>query len=141
VFVAAVSATGIGMITVAFVATLTPATLITALIGAAAGSAYVTGFTLLQESVSDELRGRIFGALYTIVRLCLLASLTIGPFMSSAFDAISKATINRRLHVGSFSVSLPGVRLALVAGGGITVLSAFAARRRMRRARTEEAFT
>jgi dTMP kinase len=134
VFVAAVAATGVGIIAAAFVSTLTPATLITALVGAAAGSAYVTGFTLLQESVSDELRGRIFGALYTIVRLCLLASLTIGPFMSSAFDAISKATINRRLHVGSFSVWLPGVRLALVAGGGITVLSAFAARRRMRRA-------
>jgi MFS family permease len=139
VFLLAVAATGIGMIVAAFVATLTAAAFVVVFVGGAAGSAYVTGFTLLQESVSDELRGRIFGALYTIVRLCLLASLTIGPFMSSAFDAISDSAIDRHLDIGSFSVFLPGVRLALVAGGGITVVSALAARRRMQRAHAEEA--
>jgi dTMP kinase len=139
VFLIAVAATGVGMIAAAFVATLTSAVLIVVFVGAAAGSAYVSGFTLLQESVSDELRGRIFGALYTIVRLCLLASLTIGPFMSSAFDAISEAAFDREIEVGSFAISLPGVRLALAAGGGITVVSAMAARRRMRRAHAEEA--
>ncbi len=139
VFVAAVVATGVGMIATAFVSTLTPATFIVAAVGGAAASGYVTGFTLLQESVSDELRGRIFGALYTIVRLCLLASLTIAPFISSALDAISKSTIDRRVEIGSFSVSLPGVRLALVAGGAVTIVSGVAARRRMRRAHADEA--
>jgi dTMP kinase len=139
VFFAAVVATGVGMIATAFVSTLTPATFIVAAVGGAAASGYVTGFTLLQESVSDELRGRIFGALYTIVRLCLLASLTIAPFISSALDAISKSTIDRRIEVGQFSLSLPGVRLALVAGGLITILSGFAARRRMRRAHADQA--
>jgi dTMP kinase len=139
VFVAAVVATGVGMIATAFVSTLTPATFIVAAIGGAAASGYVTGFTLLQESVSDELRGRIFGALYTIVRLCLLASLTIAPFIASAFDAISKSTIDRHVEIGSFSVSLPGVRLALVAGGVVTILSGVAARRRMRRADADHA--
>jgi dTMP kinase len=138
VFFAAVTATGVGMVAAACVSTLTPASFIAAFVGAAAGSAYVTGFTLLQESVEDELRGRIFGALYTIVRLCLLASLTVGPFMSSAFDAISDAAIDRTLEIGSYEVWLPGVRLALIAGGGITVLSGFAARRRMRRAHAAE---
>ena len=48
-----------------------------------AGCAYVTGFTVLQESVADDMRGRTFATLYTVVRLCLLLSLTIGPFVSS----------------------------------------------------------
>jgi dTMP kinase len=139
VFVAAVVATGVGMIAVAFVSTLTPATAIVVFVGAAAGSAYVTGFTVLQQSVSDELRGRIFGALYTIVRLCLLASLTIGPFTASALDALSDATVDRSVEIGSFEVWLPGVRLALVMGGCITVLAGVMARRRMRRARAREA--
>ena len=39
--------------------------------------ASVVGFTLLQENVSDELRGRVFATLYTVVRLCLLAALTV----------------------------------------------------------------
>ncbi|MCU1430106.1 MAG: hypothetical protein JWL83_4106 [Actinomycetia bacterium] len=137
VFLVAVAATGIGIVTVACVSTLAPAIVIVVLVGAAAGSAYVTGFTVLQESVADELRGRIFGALYTIVRLCLLLSLTVGPFASSLLDAISHRTINRRVHVGGVSISLPGVRLALLLGGVITILSSVAARRRMRRAQHE----
>jgi dTMP kinase len=139
VFFTAVVATGVGIIVVALTSTFAWAVPMVALVGAAAGSAYVTGFSLLQQEVSDELRGRIFGALYTIVRLCLLASLTIGPFMASAFDAISDAAIERELDVGNFEFELPGVRLALIAGGAITVLSGVLARRRMRRAHAQEA--
>jgi dTMP kinase len=138
-FVAAVMATGAGIIAVACVAKFAVAALLVGLVGAAAASAYVIGFTVLQESVSDELRGRVFATLYTIVRLCLLLSLTIGPFAASLLDGLSRITINRRLHVGSYGIALPGVRLALIAGGAITIASAFAARRRMRRAHQAEA--
>ena len=40
---------------------------------------YVLGFTLLHESVDDELRGRIFCALYTLVRFCVLLAFAVGP--------------------------------------------------------------
>jgi dTMP kinase len=133
-FFIGVVATGVLIVSVALVSTFSSALIIVAGVGAAAASAYVTGFSLLQREVVDELRGRIFGALYTIVRLSLLASLTVGPFMASAFDAISKAAIDRELSVGSYSLALPGVRLALIAGGGITIVAGVAARRRMRRA-------
>jgi dTMP kinase len=134
VFTFTVVATGAAIIATASVSTLTPALFLTALIGAAAGSAYVTGFTLLQETVSDDMRGRTFGTLYTIVRLCLLVSLTVGPFIASALGAISNHWVNGDVAIGSLTVSLPGVRLALWLGGLITVLSGLAARRRMRRA-------
>ena len=38
-------------------------------LGLCAGASYVVGFTLLQENVADELRGRIFATLYTVIRL------------------------------------------------------------------------
>ena len=60
VFTTAVVATGTAVILVASVPTLALAILIIACVGAAAGCAYVTGFTLLQESVEDEMRGRMF---------------------------------------------------------------------------------
>ena len=41
--------------------------------GVCAGAVYVLGFTILQENVEDELRGRIFATLYTLSRLCLLS--------------------------------------------------------------------
>jgi hypothetical protein len=94
---------------------------------------------LLQETVADELRGRTFATLYTIVRLALLLSLTLGPFFATAFGAISEHWVNSHVDVGSATLSLPGVRLALWFGGLITVLSGIAAGRRMRRARDIEA--
>lgn len=134
VFTAAVVATGVAIVVVASVSTLTPAVFLVGLIGAAAGSAYVTGFTLLQENVSDELRGRTFATLYTVVRVCLLLSLTVGPFVASALGAIAQHTVDNRVEIGSLTISLPGVRLALWLGGAITIFAGMLAHRRMRRA-------
>jgi len=133
VFTGAVVAAGGSIVALGWVSTLTPAILFVGLIGATAGCAYVTGFTLLQETVADELRGRTFATLYTIVRLCLLLSLTLGPFTASLLGAISDNTVDGIVDFGSFTVSLPGVRLALWLGGVVCILSGLFARRRMRR--------
>jgi dTMP kinase len=133
VFTTAVVATGVAIIAVASMGSLLPAFFLVAALGAAAGCAYVTGFTMLQESVSDDMRGRTFATLYTIVRLSLLLSLTIWPFIAGGLNAISTHTINARVHLGRLHVALPGVRLALWLGGAITVLSGVAAQRRMSR--------
>jgi dTMP kinase len=138
VFTTAVVATGSSIIAVASMSSLGPAFFLVALLGAGAGCAYVTGFTMLQESVSDDMRGRTFSTLYTIVRVCLLLSLTIAPFVAGALNAISQHALDGRARIGSFHISLPGVRLALWLGGGVTVFSGLAARRRMRRSQLVE---
>jgi dTMP kinase len=133
VFTTGVVATGVSIIAVASMSSLGPAFVLVAALGAGAGCAYVTGFTMLQESVSDDMRGRTFATLYTIVRVCLLLSLTIAPFIAGALNAISQHTLNGRARIGSFHISLPGARLALWLGGAITVVSGLAAQRRMRK--------
>ena len=72
------------------------------MLGVCAGSVYVVGFTLLHENVDDELRGRIFSALYTLVRLCLLIAFALGPFLSELLDRISASLFTDR------TVTLPG---------------------------------
>ncbi|HET9728625.1 MAG TPA: MFS transporter [Acidimicrobiia bacterium] len=139
VFIAAVVTTGAAIIAVAFVQLLSLAILLVALVGAGAGCAYVTGFTLLQESVADEMRGRTFATLYTVVRLCLLLSLTVGPFIAVGLGAIAQGLTNGEVRVGSAHLGLPGVRLALWAGGALTIVSGVFARRRMRMAQLSEA--
>jgi dTMP kinase len=139
VFTMAVVATGGAIIGAGAVSSLTPAIFLVALVGAAAGCAYVTGFTVMQERVSDDMRGRIFSTLYTVVRLCLLLSLTLGPFVSSGLGSLSNAITNGSVQLGSIHLSLPGPRLAMWFGGFITILSGFAARRRMRMAQRAEA--
>ena len=47
---------------------------------------YVTGFTILQESVDDELRGRTFATLYTVIRLCLLLTLVVSPLWADFWE-------------------------------------------------------
>ena len=81
--------------------------------GIFAGSVYVLGFTLLHEHVDEQLRGRVFSALYTLVRFCLLLSITVGGFLSDGFNWLFDVLFDNELIIGTWSMALPGVRGAL----------------------------
>lgn len=83
------------------------------LMGVCAGSVYVLGFTLLHEHVEEQLRGRVFSALYTLVRFCLLLSITVGGFLSDGFNWLFGVLFDNELRLGSWAMALPGVRGAL----------------------------
>ena len=123
VFAAAVVGTGVFLVMAASVSSLAPAALFAGGVGACAGTSYVTGFTVLQENVGDELRGRIFATLYTVIRLCLLISLTISPLWSDFWDWITTELFNdQRIEFGPYTYALQGVRIALWGGGLITIV-------------------
>lgn len=90
-----------------------------AVMGVCAGAVYVLGYTILQESVEDELRGRTFATLYTLSRLCMLISLSLAPLVSRVLDDLSNAVVDGQLSLGSADFSLPGVRLTLWIGAAI----------------------
>jgi dTMP kinase len=122
VFDFAVMGAGLCLILTATFTSLVPAMLAVAVMGACAGTSYVTGFTVLQETVQDDLRGRIFATLYTVIRMCLLVALVISPLWSDFWNWL----IDDALHVGvvtigQFDYSFPGVRIALWGGGLITL--------------------
>jgi len=106
--------------------------------GICAGAVYVLGFTILQQSVDDELRGRTFATLYTLSRLCMLISLSLAPLVSRVLDDLSRALFGGRVGLTGATISLPGVRLTLWAGGAI-ILVAGALALRASRASTQEA--
>jgi dTMP kinase len=135
VFCFAVIGTGAFLILAASFSALAPAALMIGGVGACAGTTYVTGFTVLQESVADELRGRTFATLYTVVRLCLLISLTISPLWADLWDWVTREIFtNQAVSVGPYTYSLPGVRIALWGGGIITLAAGLLAWRSIRRA-------
>jgi dTMP kinase len=139
VFQFTVMASGAALIAAATTSSIVPAALFVALVGAFAGSSYVTGFTVLQENVHDELRGRTFATLYTVVRLCLLISLTISPLWADFWDRVSDALFtDGAIEVGGATYALPGVRFALWGGGLITFFAGFVSWRSVRRARHRE---
>ncbi len=104
------------------------------LMGICAGSVYVLGFTILQETVEDELRGRTFATLYTLSRLCMLISLSLAPLVSRLFDDVSNAVFDGTVSLGSADLSVPGVRMTLWMGAAI-ILAAGALALRAYRAR------
>lgn len=120
-FTAAVLAAGILLVVAASTSTLLVAALLVGAIGTCAGTVYVLGFTLLHEHVADELRGRIFGALYTLVRLCVLLAFLVGPFLSELLDSLSARLVDRQLDLLGVSIFVPGVRLTLWLAGAIIV--------------------
>ncbi|MGH2661455.1 MAG: dTMP kinase [Actinomycetota bacterium] len=76
---------GFALIVLAVMPNVLLAAIVTVIMGAAAGSTWVTGYTLLHENVSDELRGRVFGTLTVLARLGLFLSLAGFPVLAQAF--------------------------------------------------------
>jgi MFS family permease len=93
-----------------------------AIMGIFAGSVYVLGFTLLHENVEDELRGRIFSALYTLVRLCVLLAMAVAPLLADLLDNVSDRLLDGQIHAG-IEISVPGVRLTLWLAGVIMLVA------------------
>lgn len=121
VFTASVLVAGMALIGAASMSVLWMAMLFVMVVGVCAGGVYVVGFTLLHESVSDELRGRIFSALYTLVRMCVLISFALGPLLSGLFNGLSVRYLDSRVGVAGLEVSVPGVRLTLWLAGVIII--------------------
>jgi dTMP kinase len=132
VFVIALAMAGLCLSAAASMSILGFAAVFVGGLGVCAGAVYVLGFTVLQTNVVDEMRGRIFATLYTLVRLCLLLAFTAAPLLAQLLDGIAKDLFHRRLSVGAFHVGLPGVRLTLWLGGLIILGAAGLAARALR---------
>ncbi len=111
VFAVSLTATGVALSFLSYTRTIVGAGSWSLLLGAAVGMDYVMGFTLIQENSPDELRGRAFAALFTMVRLALIVSMSIAAAGVSLLDDILP---------GRYA---DGIRVVLLVGGIIAALS------------------
>jgi dTMP kinase len=123
VFSGSVVAAGITLFLAASMGNLGAAAVFVTLMGVWTGAVYVLGFTLLHENVEDELRGRTFAGLYTMVRLCVLVAFAVGPFLSEGLDSLSDSLLDGHLSLGGAELAVPGVRLTLWLAGLIMVVA------------------
>ena len=73
------------------------AVVFTVWLGAFCGLAWVSGYTLLQENVVDEFRGRTFAALTTLSRMVLFLSLAFFPALAQVFEWLVVVAARRRV--------------------------------------------
>jgi len=136
VFVVSLSAAALTLFVMAAMPNLSWVAVFAVWLGAFCGLAWVSGYTLLQENVVDEFRGRTFASLTTLSRTVLFISLAVFPALAQLFDTATRALIDGGdLHVGGQRIDLSGTRLALWTAGLVVVGAAFDTRRLLARYR------
>jgi dTMP kinase len=103
------------------------ASVATVWLGAFCGLSWVSGYTLLQENVTDEFRGRTFAALTVLSRMGLFLSLTLFPILAGAYEDLFGRWIDPKLG--------PGTRFALATAGVGAAVAGFNTRRLLQRYR------
>ncbi len=136
-FAISVFGAGVALLVGVSTTTLVLAGILVTVMGIFAGSSYVLGFTLLQENVDDELRGRVFAGVYILVRMCVLLSMAIGPILVDPLDGLSEVLFgeDRQIGLGGFDIGVPGVRLTLWLAGLIMLGASLLARSSLHTAR------
>lgn len=139
VFCWSVLVAGVAILCAASMSSVPLAVAFVALLGVCAGSVYVLGFTILHETVADEMRGRIFSALYTLVRFCLLLSFAVGPLLAETLGRLSSQLVDSDVSFGWWEIALPGERLALWLAGLVILGAGLLAFTSLRRGERREA--
>jgi dTMP kinase len=120
-FAISLALAGVGVFIVAFTDLLGTAAAGAAVAGLGTGGTYVLGFTAIHSAVDDDLRGRTFGALFTLGRISVVLVLPVAPLVAVAVEGIMPGELG------------DGIRFTLAAAGVIVsiagVLSAVATAR------------
>lgn len=105
-----ITGAGLSLTLMAVMPNLVLAVIAVLAVGGFAGVSWVTGYTLLGLEVADEVRGRTFALVQSLVRVDLLLVLALGPLIAGLIGQNSAA-------VGSVAVRLDGVTVTLFVAG------------------------
>jgi dTMP kinase len=75
---------GLFLVALAAIPNLVLAVFITTILGAFSGICWVTGFTMLGMEVSDDVRGRTFAFVQSLIRVVLVGVLAVAPLIAAA---------------------------------------------------------
>lgn len=138
-FVYSVFGAGIAIFLASCAWTLPGAALFIFALGLSCGGVYVLGYTIIQANSPDHVRGRVFAAFYTLVRVCLVLGLLVAPLLMKAFGNLSDTWVDGDIYIAHHLVRLPGVRLTLWFGSLVIILAGVMALFSLRSARRIEA--
>ncbi len=93
-------------------------------VGFGGGVAFLTGLTLLGSEIADQMRGRVFAFIQSLVRVVLIMSLAVVPFVVGGIG-------QRRTTLFGAGVTIDGTRIVLLVGGLLAMLAGVAAYRAM----------
>lgn len=90
------------------------------------GYLLVSSYTLLHEHLAADIRGRVFAAMQTIMRTCLLASMGIFALIALLFQQLIPwkvaDPVYKTLDLGFYQVKFYPAMLALIVGGIVVIV-------------------
>jgi dTMP kinase len=114
-FGASLTTSGLFLVLLALISNLVLSVIIVAILGAFSGIAWVTGFTMLGMEVHDDVRGRTFAFVQSIIRITLVAVLAIAPIIAASIGEHSYQFEN-------FTLDYNGAQITIGIAGLIAVL-------------------
>jgi dTMP kinase len=124
IFGIAIVGAGAMVLLMSWTFTLWIALLLVVFMGFFAGIAYLAGFTLLGTEVEDEIRGRTFAIVQSLVRAALILSLAVVPFGVGLIG-------RHHVDIGIATVPVTGERVMLFVAGLLALAVGVVAYRQM----------
>jgi dTMP kinase len=105
-FGASLTTSGIFLVLLALISNLALSVFIVILLGAFSGIAWVTGFTMLGMEVQDEIRGRTFAFVQSLIRITLVAVLAIAPIIAATIGVHTYQFKNIALNYNGAQITI-----------------------------------
>ena len=106
----------------ALVPSLVLTVILVIVIGACAGVAYVTGYTIIGLEVDDETRGRTFAFLQSAIRVILFAVIAIAPTLAGGFNSLARVMGASSVHIADVTYRNVGYNIVLLLAAVVAVL-------------------
>jgi len=120
IFGASLAIAGFFLVALALISNLVIAVMVTLILGAFSGISWVTGFTMLGMEVENEVRGRTFAFVQSLIRVVLVAVLAIAPLIAAAVGEHTYRFANSEVTYNGASIT---ILIAGILAGLIGVVS------------------
>jgi dTMP kinase len=113
---------GVPLVLIGLIPSLAVVVFLVVLLGAFAGIAYVTGYTIVGTEVDDQTRGRTFAFLQSGIRVILFAVIAVTPYIAAGFTAlVHSVTGGNTLRIGNIDYNAIGYNFVLLLAAVIAV--------------------
>ena len=98
-------------------------TILVLVLGACAGVAYNTGYTIVGSEVDDQTRGRTFAFLQSALRVILFTVIAVAPFIAAGFTAaVRSMSGSSTVRIGHVSYGAIGDNIVLLIAAAVAVV-------------------
>jgi dTMP kinase len=110
------------MALIALIPNLVVVAILVLALGAFAGTAYVTGYTIVGLEVDDDTRGRTFALLQSALRVIMFTVIAIVPFLAAGFTAaVRGASGTATVNIGHVHYANVGINIVVLAGAALAL--------------------